>query len=825
MKNRKIIIIGIIFIIGIFLILMGQNWENKYVLTTDEAINKINEEVFDLDFNLDNKLANIDGKEEKITDLLSMSNETLNDLIEKNEFEQFVNDNFIGDIEKKENTIEIRNPYSTNKLIIKINDEAILNKYNNIIMVKHLAEDYYVLEYDNSKNTKNGYLELKEDNNVEMVVKDKKLHIASVSNASNIAWGVNSTGMNNYTKKLNYKNNKNTINVAVIDSGINTSHEAFKTSNNESRIDMTHAYNYIAKSKDVTDDLGHGTWVSGVITESTPDNVVITPLKIIDDRGHANNTDLQLAIINVYQYVDIINMSLGDEESNLSNEEKEEIENVLKLVRDSGTIMVAGSGNNNSSTFHPASSSYTIAVGSIDSNNNKSSFSNYGPEIDFVMPGENLKLPSKTGVNQYDTENQGRPINGTSLSTPFLAAAIALVKTEYPNYNEEQIVDFLKQNTDDLGATGKDDYYGYGTVNFNNHMFSKPVIANLSIETINWGTSANIKIDGIASKKIKYYATTTTNNEPSTWNNVATANEEVSINVNVTNNGVNYVWLKDLNGNVGVSQSIDVNYIDNVKPILTSLTSKDIAYNSFKIEAVVQDQESGISKIKWYYKKTNETNYQSVTDSYGNTTSGELGELTKIHEFKNIDGSADYNIYVEIYDLSGNITTSQIISLKTQDAIVVSNKTGGLATVKIGGNTSTNDMTLENNISTINVTSSKPVFVIATYDNGKNYTRLEAVATNTNNSYNFSINTNVSLNINVVLVGDINLDGNINETDALLIKKSKLASSNSNYEKLNEINRLVADVNKSGTVTALDALLIRKSLLTTTNSSYLALNW
>ncbi|MES9685849.1 S8 family serine peptidase, partial [Gottfriedia acidiceleris] len=80
--------------------------------------------------------------------------------------------------------------------------------------------------------------------------------------------------------------------------------------------------------------------------------------------------------------VDIINMSLGFERSN------KEIDSLIQLANKKGILMIAASGNQGKSILeYPASSQFVIGVGAVDSNGKKWVYSNYGDDLDFVLPG------------------------------------------------------------------------------------------------------------------------------------------------------------------------------------------------------------------------------------------------------------------------------------------------------------------------------------------------------------------------------------------------------------------------------------------------------
>jgi len=68
-------------------------------------------------------------------------------------------------------------------------------------------------------------------------------------------------------------------------------------------------------------------------------------------------------------------------------------------------------------------------------------------------------------ANVYSNYGDGyAELDGTSMATPHVSAVTALVWAQFPNKSNQEIVDALTATAEDLGAPGRDDYYGYGLV-------------------------------------------------------------------------------------------------------------------------------------------------------------------------------------------------------------------------------------------------------------------------------------------------------------------------------------------------------------------------
>ena len=167
----------------------------------------------------------------------------------------------------------------------------------------------------------------------------------------------------------------------------------------------------------------------------------------------------------------VINMSFGSYYKNDS------IAQAIESANKKNIISVAAAGNDNTSKDHyPSALENTISIASVDSNLNKSTFSNYGARITFTAPGTDIKsimgkeatISKKHGNNDDDDHEI---ISGTSMATPHAVAAVAILKSYNKNLTFENVVNILKDNAQDLGEEGWDEYYGNGLISFKNVEF------------------------------------------------------------------------------------------------------------------------------------------------------------------------------------------------------------------------------------------------------------------------------------------------------------------------------------------------------------------
>jgi serine protease len=173
--------------------------------------------------------------------------------------------------------------------------------------------------------------------------------------------------------------------VMVLDTGVDKDHPAIKAN-------FTKGQNFlgVGAPDDVTDTVGHGTHVSGTILASGTDGglVGVAPnAKLYMGRVCSTKGCSSIAIASgvnwaIEEGVQVVSLSLGG--AYATPAEQEAFNNAEKA----NIIVIAASGNESAdSVDFPAALPTVLAVGAIDQNMKRASFSNYGPEIGVVAPG------------------------------------------------------------------------------------------------------------------------------------------------------------------------------------------------------------------------------------------------------------------------------------------------------------------------------------------------------------------------------------------------------------------------------------------------------
>ena len=247
----------------------------------------------------------------------------------------------------------------------------------------------------------------------------------------------------------------NYVTVAVIDSGAYAHPDL---ANN-----LLPGHNYLDDNSDTSDDIGHGTYVSGIIAaeangeyiDGVANRAKIVPLKCFSNSKSTSVSMICDAIDDAVKkyHADVINMSLGMSQSLTT----QALQDTIQYAVQSGCIVVAAVGNyGNSTVYYPAGYSDVVGVGSVDSNLGKSSFSQYNKSVYVVAPGGAVSSVSIEGF----THN-----SGTSFACPHVSAMAAIAKCIDKNITASGFQTLLAETSTDLGSSGYDTYYGYGLIN------------------------------------------------------------------------------------------------------------------------------------------------------------------------------------------------------------------------------------------------------------------------------------------------------------------------------------------------------------------------
>jgi hypothetical protein len=275
--------------------------------------------------------------------------------------------------------------------------------------------------------------------------------------------------------------------VAVFDTGIRASHEAFT-----GRI-ADGGYDYVTNSSNVTTDgvSGHGSHVSGIISGNKNNNGMhgvafnskIMPFKILGTLNNAWNSDTSLAhavarahtnsaLINNHSWG--LSYNNGDDvlitDANrvaIFNTYANSVAAFIQSVAN-GAVHVWAAGNDNRSEvgiFAGAPDLYSdvlrgwVAVAAVGTNGVIASYSNrcgIAAAWCISAPGSSVNSASIAGDSSYVA------MSGTSMAAPHVSGAIAALKTRFPNLSFQQVRDRILVTANKTGIYANTAIYGQG---------------------------------------------------------------------------------------------------------------------------------------------------------------------------------------------------------------------------------------------------------------------------------------------------------------------------------------------------------------------------
>lgn len=271
------------------------------------------------------------------------------------------------------------------------------------------------------------------------------------------------------------------IKVAVIDSGVDTSHEDLSAA-------IYAQYNAYTGLGDATPlSNSHGTSVAGIISMQDNDTggIGVAPesaLIAINDGYEESPTTFLSSVISAFNYADeqgadVINNSWGT--GDVADSLKTVIDDLATSGRGGkGIVIVFAAGNSGGLIGNDESSlESVIAAGATNESNERASYSNYGPELDIMAPGgENFgifttDISGQTGSDAGDyleIASSGR-FSGTSAAAPIVSGIAALILSVNNNLTATQVKSIITDNADKVGSIvytdGRNDFYGYGKIN------------------------------------------------------------------------------------------------------------------------------------------------------------------------------------------------------------------------------------------------------------------------------------------------------------------------------------------------------------------------
>jgi len=231
-----------------------------------------------------------------------------------------------------------------------------------------------------------------------------------------------------------YSTTASNVHAYVIDTGILTTHSEFGGR-------ASSGYDFVSNDSDATDCNGHGTHVSGTIggaTYGVAKGVLLVGVRVLNCSGSGTTAGVVSGINWVTSNAikpAVANMSLGGSASTT-------LDNAVAASISSGVTYAIAAGNSgaNACNYSPARVSTAITVGATSSTDAKASWSNYGSCLDIFAPGVSITS------SWYSSTTATNTISGTSMATPHVAGAAALILANNTSYTPAQVAAALIAN-------------------------------------------------------------------------------------------------------------------------------------------------------------------------------------------------------------------------------------------------------------------------------------------------------------------------------------------------------------------------------------------
>lgn len=265
--------------------------------------------------------------------------------------------------------------------------------------------------------------------------------------------------------KLAWSKNQDcsSVTVAILDSGVDMRHPDLSGN-------LLRGYNFVDETNDPADDNLHGTHVAGIIAASGSENKGVTgvckkarvlPVKVGSAEGYLTDEDVLQGIdYAVSQGAKVVNGSFGGGPGN------ELIKKAIAKASNTLFIFAAGNGDMFGRGFdvdakpvYPAAYGLAniVSVAATNSQDKLGAFSNWGfNTVDLAAPGVNIlsTLPMKATAEMTRNKIPAEmgAIDGTSMATPYVAGAAALLWSTSPKASLSSVKQRLLASVDKVPA-------------------------------------------------------------------------------------------------------------------------------------------------------------------------------------------------------------------------------------------------------------------------------------------------------------------------------------------------------------------------------------
>ncbi|WP_244292776.1 S8 family serine peptidase [[Micrococcus luteus] ATCC 49442] len=226
------------------------------------------------------------------------------------------------------------------------------------------------------------------------------------------------------------------VSAYVVDTGVLASHAQFSGR-------ITAGWSAVADGRGSGDCNGHGTHVAGTVAGSTygvAKGATIVPVRVLDCTGSGYNSDVVAGLDWIVAHhaagiPAVANLSVGGPASPA-------VDAALQAVINDGVTALVAAGNSAADACgsSPARLPAAVTVAASDSADRQASFSNFGSCVDLYAPGVGIVSAA------YTSTTATASMSGTSMATPHVAGAAAVLLSHSPGLTPAQVASALASN-------------------------------------------------------------------------------------------------------------------------------------------------------------------------------------------------------------------------------------------------------------------------------------------------------------------------------------------------------------------------------------------
>ncbi|MPZ60793.1 MAG: S8 family serine peptidase [Propionibacteriales bacterium] len=273
--------------------------------------------------------------------------------------------------------------------------------------------------------------EMAADPSVRYVEANQEVRLSATQ--TNPPWGLDRIDQVNLPLDGDYRyfTTASNVNAYVIDTGIDVTHQEF-----DGRAQV--GTDTVGDGRNGRDCHGHGTHVAGTIGSETygiAKDVNLHGVRVLDCDGSGTT----LSVVQGIEWVTenavrpaVANMSLGGRVDTILDEA------ITNSIASSVTYAVAaGNEGRNACTSSPARVPGALTAGATDNSDTRAGFSNFGRCVDMFAPGVGIRSTVPGGTRMY---------SGTSMSSPHVAGAAAMILAWHPRWSPAQVAERMISN-------------------------------------------------------------------------------------------------------------------------------------------------------------------------------------------------------------------------------------------------------------------------------------------------------------------------------------------------------------------------------------------